>query len=382
MPHLAKTQQLINTTRRITPDEQLSRRDRFSAFWREIFKQASDRNASDIHVEPMQDGLRVRLRLSGTCQTVMIERDHDIVGQLIDRLKFIAQFDIGVRNITQDRCFCLEEFATRYRACLTPGGQFGERIVFRTIRDDDIPDLDNLDMTAGFLRDLRWAIQQPQGFLLVTGPTGSGKSTTLQAAIMEIDREENVVATIEDPIERILPSVAHEQISPYFGWKDAIKAAMRQNPNVILIGEIRDRESAELALEASQTGHLVMSTLHTNDVASTVDRLITLGLERHLIADCLLFVSAQRLLKRLCVHCRLPASANTFTRNHHGCERCRGMGISGRVAVVEYVKKPDPGLVYDFDKEKMHRACAQTLSQEVQRLITTGIVDQNVFGMY
>lgn len=209
----------------------------------------------------------------------------------------------------------------------------------RIIRESDLPRISDLDLPLVFKKDLLLALSKPQGLICVTGPTGSGKSTTLQACLMEVDRIKKNVITIEDPIERIIPNVTQQQVTNRFNWTTAIKSAMRQDPDIILIGEIRDRESACLALEASQTGHLVLTTLHSNDVFGIFDRLIGLGVEKTLIRDNLIFASSQRLVQRLCTNCRLPIDSNgiRFYKRGLGCDICNpNEGIIGRKLITEH----------------------------------------------
>jgi type II secretory ATPase GspE/PulE/Tfp pilus assembly ATPase PilB-like protein len=228
-------------------------------------------------------------------------------------------------------------------------------------------------------KDLRYAMSQKQGFICITGPTGSGKSTTLQSILMEVDRAKKKVITIENPVERIIPSTLQKEITHKVGWKTAIKMALREDPDIILIGEIRDRESAELALEAAQTGHLVFSTLHTNDVAGIVDRLIGLGVERRLIADNLLFVSAQRLVQRLCSNCKVRLADGFYVRGS-GCEHCTAKGvkgIKGRLPIVEYSFYPSPESIIEFDKKNFETTqVATSLENECIRWIKAGEVDE------
>jgi general secretion pathway protein E len=245
--------------------------------------------------------------------------------------------------------------------------------VCRIINNDEAPNLDAIQLPEHAKADIKTALRQTQGLFLVTGPTGSGKSTTLQACIASIPANSKKIISIENPPERILPGVVHECITPRYGWKDAIKGAMREDPDIILVGEIRDEESAKLAIEAAQTGHLVLSTLHTNNVPATVTRLLTLGVEKHLIADALVFVSAQRLLKVLCPECKLP-EAGLWKKNPAGCTAC-GTGYAGRVPILEYCLSPDPDLVFNFDQKVFSRALRQDLASETRRFVALGEVD-------
>ncbi|MBF0206357.1 MAG: Flp pilus assembly complex ATPase component TadA [Oligoflexia bacterium] len=379
----AFNQKLLHTARPVSPDETLQRRDFASNFWREIFVAASEQKATDIHIQQFGDRIRIRFRLQGELVIVQEFFEDPLTrGTVINRLKQICNLDLSSNDIAQDQATYIKLTGARYRVALVPG-VFGENIVLRVIRDADIPALDKIGMRPPILADLKSALLQKQGFICITGPTGSGKSTTLQAAIMSIDRIGKNIITIEDPVERFLPDITQEQISKKLDWSMAIKMAMRQDPDVILVGEIRDRESAQLALEAAQTGHLVLSTLHTNDVAGIVDRLIGLGVDRKLIADNLLFISAQRLVQTLCA-CKIPvsttppaSSSTPFTRNRDGCQLCQKVkGIGGRKPIVEYALKPDPAAINNFNKKDFKNTQLKTsLYRECEFLVNNGEVD-------
>ena len=365
------------TTKALSPDAIVSERGFLAGYWRRIFCEAKERGVSDIHLESLQSGLQVRFRRQG----VLVEPFDRIVDpndgvQIVDKLKEIAQLDLTNKSVLQDTSFSLGLTNSRYRVSLSPGFQHGECAVLRIINNNERISLASLNLEDEVIKDIHWALNQKQGLFLVTGPTGSGKSSTLQAAVAEMDYSKRKIISIENPPERILPGVVHEEVTSQYGWSEAIKGALRQDPDVILIGEIRDKESAKLAVEAAQTGHLVLSTLHTNDVPGTVSRLMTLGVERHLIADALLFVSAQRLLKKLC-QCKEPYD-RFFQRSQDGCERCQGTGYCGRLAILEYCLKPDPDLIYQFNPKEFAQILKTNLSKETKKHIYQGDVDHRL----
>ena len=228
----------------------------------------------------------------------------------------------------------------------------------------------SLGLSEKALKAIRKFITQRKGLCLVTGPTGSGKSTTLQAIIMEMDRSALNILTIEDPVERELPGVTHCKVTKEAGWNDHIKAFLRMKPHVILIGEIRDQESARLALKAANTGHLVLSTLHTNDVASTINRLVELGVKRYELADCLRFVSAQELTGKLCDHCKIAVD-KVFERNPNGCERCMG-GISGRKLLMEYTDVIKPEHINSHESQFLREVLSQSFYDQKKNAINEG----------
>lgn len=363
-----------------TSDEILAKGDIFSTIWRRTFVDAADLGTSDIHVETFPGRVSVRVRQNGELTLLREIPEVDLIDQLMVRLKEIAGLDLSVRDEIQDGAFELAATGSRYRAALAPSAH-GETVVLRVIREAAVPKLAEVQLSPDAERDLRWALDQEKGFICVTGPTGSGKSSTLQACLMELDRSRLKVITLEDPIERKLDGVVQQQISAKVTWAKGIKIAMRQDPDVILIGEIRDPESAALAFQAAQTGHLVLSTLHTNDAAGVVDRLIGLGVERHVIADELLFISAQRLLPRLCPACRVSVAQHSA--RGAGCDGCRGQGIKGRVPILEYALAPDPKSILHFERADFRRTqLRQTLHGETHRLIQAGDVDVRLLEQY
>lgn len=367
---------LLQTARASDSDKYLNMPDLYSKHWKKIFLEANLKNASDIHIHQFSAELRILFRIHG--EKVLIESIHgekDFRDQYINRLKQIVGFNLSVNDEAQDSAFALRETKSRYRGIISPAA-FGEYIVFRTIREEDLPSLENSNIKQVTKDDLIKCLESKQGFICITGPTGSGKSTTLQASLMYLPRITKNVITIEDPIERIIPDITQQQISHKLTWEKAIKSAMRQDPDIILIGEIRDKESASLALEAAQTGHLVLSTLHTNDASGVVDRLIGLGVDRKLIAENLLYVSAQRLVLLLCPKCKIPKDDIYFIRGN-GCKNCEtGKGVIGRIPIIEYFIKPSADSIINFSKKEFRKnEMKSTLYGECFDLIKRGLVD-------
>jgi type II secretory ATPase GspE/PulE/Tfp pilus assembly ATPase PilB-like protein len=371
---------ILNVSSATKSDGWFAKGDVLSRKWREVFTQATQRRASDIHVETLADAIRVRARINGEMVVLAEFREAGLLQQLMIRLKEISGFDTSVQKRAQTRAFNLLAIKSRFRAELTPASH-GETAVFRIIDDGPIPPLVSRGLTDQALRDLRFAIDQEGGFICVTGPTGSGKSSTLQSCLMELDREGLKVISLEDPIEKEIPGVIQQEITAEFSWAQGIKSAMRQDPDVILIGEIRDDESAALAFQAAQTGHLVLSTLHTKDAAGVVDRLIGLGVERQVVADNLLFASAQRLVQNLCSACRVAVGA--LWHRGAGCETCKGQGYAGRTAILEYALSPAAESVFSFNKDEFRRTqLRQTLHAEAKRLAEAGVVDCRILEQY
>lgn len=321
----------------------------------EILRQAFVYRASDIHFEPVNRGMRVRLRVDGRLQEyerplTQAERDAIVV-----RVKVLAQLDIAEQRTTQDGGFSYRiggprSEETDIRVATVPA-RWGERVTLRLLgHETNLLGLEDLGMPAPVLIDFRESISKPHGIILVTGPTGSGKSTTLYAALRELDADEFNILSVEDPIEQIVEDVTQVQVNANLGFARALRSFLRHDPDVLLVGEIRDQETADAALKAALTGHLVLSTLHTNDSAGAVTRLSDIGSERYLIAASLLGVIAQRLVRRLCPQCREESSPDADQAERLGlnsgegriwlpvgCPACLGTGYQGRIGIFEAI---------------------------------------------
>ncbi len=321
-----------------------------------IFEEAMATHASDIHIEPDETVLRIRRRIDGVLyEQVMDEKA--IVAALVSRLKLMAGLDIAERRLPQDGRFNikLKNRAVDVRFSTMPT-QYGEAVVMRLLdHSTGVQGLNQIGLSNDIRARLEKAIHRPHGLLLVTGPTGSGKTTTLYAALNELNTPEKKIITVEDPVEYRLPRINQVQINQKVGLDFArvLRSALRQDPDIILVGEIRDQETAEIALRASITGHLVMSTLHTNDAISTALRLIDMGVAGFLIASAVHAIVAQRLVRRICDKCTvtheldagqlawLKAAVDeeraTEMNFQHGtgCPACGHTGYHGRAAIHE-----------------------------------------------
>ena len=322
-----------------------------------ILAEALNEKASDIHIEPYQNEARVRFRLDGVLRTVLTPAVH-LTPLLISRIKVMAKLDISEKRLPQDGRMNvrLGGRSVDLRVSTMPS-TYGERVVLRLLDKTAVKlTIDDLGMTVDQQRLINRMIARPHGMILVTGPTGSGKTTTLYAALQEMDRKERNIMTVEDPVEYDLPGISQTQINLRAGMNFArgLRAILRQDPDVILIGEIRDGETAEISVQASLTGHLLLSTLHTNTAAGAVTRMQDLGIDSFLLASTLRGVLAQRLVRRLCNHCKepvavdgvlsaqsgLPEGATIFDKK--GCEHCNWTGYSGRQALIEIVEITEP----------------------------------------
>ncbi|GLR08677.1 type II secretion system protein GspE [Mixta theicola] len=313
-----------------------------------LLLRAFQRRASDIHIEPCAAGMRVRLRIDGVLQPLQNISETQQAA-LIARLKILGNLDIAERRLPQDGQFTLQLQGVQaaFRLSTLPV-RAGEKAVIRLLQSEsqDLA-LDKLGMPPAALTHFRSALAQPQGLILVTGPTGSGKTFTLYSGLNALNQPGSNLCSVEDPVEIPLPGVNQTQINPRAGldFQRVLRALLRQDPDVIMLGEIRDAESAEIAVKAAQTGHLVLSTLHTNSTTETLTRLGQMGIPGYLLASALRLVIAQRLVRRLCPHCRAPAEkiedlpAQSWTGSLQnwqavGCDHCFS-GYYGRLALFE-----------------------------------------------
>jgi len=337
-----------------------------------LFSQAVREGASDIHIEAFDRRSVVRFRRDGMLRDVL-EPPQAAHSVIVSRIKIMARLDIAEKRQPQDGRIALR-IAGRsvdVRVSILPTAH-GERVVLRLLDKQagrlDLTGLGMADTTLATLRDL---VRQPHGIILVTGPTGSGKSTTLYAALSQLDAKSTNIVTVEDPIEYDLDGVGQTQVNPRIDltFARALRAILRQDPDVVMIGEIRDLETAQIAVQASLTGHLVLATLHTNDAAGAVVRLVDMGIEPFLVASSLLGVLAQRLVRRLCPACRrahapdaaerkLLANGNGGGADHPlftapGCEACTFTGYQGRSGIFELL------LIDDASRRLIHDRAAE-----------------------
>ena len=323
-----------------------------------IFEEAIGTRASDIHIEPDETVLRIRQRIDGVLvEQVMNEKR--IASALVVRLKLMSNLDISERRMPQDGRFNLKVSGHNIDVRLsTMPVQFGESVVMRLLdHTGGVQPLEKAGMAPNQLKRFRSLINRPHGLVLVTGPTGSGKTTTLYGALSELNTPEKKIITVEDPVEYRLPRISQVQVHDRIGldFSTVLRASLRQDPDILLVGEIRDRSSAEIALRAAMTGHLVLSTLHTNDAVTSALRLIDMGADPYLVASSLKGVVAQRLIRRICDSCSeayKPTEAEqavlsralgssydgTQLRKGAGCPHCYNTGYRGRIGVFELLE--------------------------------------------
>ncbi len=340
-----------------------------------LLTQAARDGASDIHIEPYERHSAVRFRVDGTLREV-VQPNRALHAALISRLKIMADLDIAEKRLPQDGRISLRigTRAVDVRVSTLPNAH-GERAVLRLLdKSGSRLSLASVGMKGETLSRFENLIAQPHGIVLVTGPTGSGKTTTLYAALGTLDASTVNIMTVEDPIEYELPGVGQTQVNPKIDldFAKALRAILRQDPDVIMIGEIRDFETAQIAIQASLTGHLVLATLHTNDAASAVTRLTDMGVEPFLLSSSLLGVLAQRLVRKLCSHC-----------HGAGCAECGSTGYSGRTGVFELLVTDEPmrelihGQASEADVRANAMAGGMTLMREDgEALVAAGITSR------
>ncbi|HEU0283344.1 MAG TPA: ATPase, T2SS/T4P/T4SS family [Gallionella sp.] len=342
-----------------------------------IFDDATQIRASDIHIEPQEGRLMIRFRIDGSLHLQM-ETDNKIAPALVLRLKLMSGLDISEKRLPQDGRFQVrvreQGVDVRIATCPT---QYGEAVVMRLLRQEGgMIGLDKLGMPDEMLKRFREIIRRSNGMVLVTGPTGSGKTTTLYAALAEINTIEQKIITVEDPVEYRLPGINQVQVNEKIEltFSRVLRSALRQDPDVILVGEMRDAETAQIGLRAAMTGHLVFSTLHTRDAAGTLFRLVDMGTPRFMVASSVQVVIAQRLLRRVCGSCseaHIPTPQESEwlkvegvtpeqwggLLHGRGCSHCNGTGYRGRMGVYEML---------EMDRELVEAAAHESVSHFMQ----------------
>ena len=326
-----------------------------------MFEDATQVRASDIHIEPQENQLQIRFRIDGVLHP-QTQSDPRIAAPLALRLKLMSGLDISEKRLPQDGRFVVKTRKSPLDVRIsTMPTQFGESVVMRLLRKaEGVSNLADLNMPGEVLPRFREAINRPNGLVLVTGPTGSGKTTTLYAALEELNGPDTKIITVEDPIEYRLAGITQVQVNEKIelDFARVLRSALRQDPDVILLGEMRDQETAQIGLRAALTGHMVLTTLHTNDAASTPVRLMDMGVPAYLVATAVQGVLAQRLVRMVCERCgtdtpldphetawlqrELGPGAPTTQRSGKGCNHCNSTGFLGRVGVYEYLEMTRP----------------------------------------
>ncbi len=364
-----------------------------------VFEDALQVGASDVHLEPQEAGLLIRSRIDGVLQT-QTTADKRIAAALAQRLKLMAGLDISEKRLPQDGRFSLRlrDKTIDVRMSTLPS-QYGESVVMRLLgQGDTVRRIDEIGMPQAMLRRMREVLSRSSGMVLVTGPTGSGKTTTLYAALAEVDAEQQKIITVEDPIEYRLPGLTQVQVNDKIelSFARVLRACLRQDPDVILVGEIRDAETADIALRAAITGHLVLSSLHTRDAIGTPFRLLDMGSPAFMVASSLQAVVAQRLVRANCDQCKEPhemtpqesawmtatggdGAGSEKTLRGRGCSACNGTGFQGRMGVYELLEmdhtlaaaatQGDPTVFTKLAREQMR---GRTMAHHALELVRAG----------
>lgn len=363
-----------------------------------LFEDATQVGASDIHIEPMESGLQIRVRVDGVLQT-QTQAEKRIGAALAQRIKLMAGLDISEKRLPQDGRFSvrLKEQTIDVRLSTMPS-TYGESVVMRLLSlDGGVRQMDRIGMPPAMLQRYRQLLGRTSGLILVTGPTGSGKSTTLYASLAELNASELKIITVEDPVEYRLPGITQVQVNDKIelSFSKVLRATLRQDPDVILVGEMRDAETAEIGLRAAITGHMVLSTLHTRDAASTPFRLLDMGVPSYMVATSLQAVIAQRLVRINCDVCSEPHEPDAQEaawlasqlvqgeslrpRRGRGCSACNGSGYVGRQGVYEMLEmdaeltqsasRADPAA---FLRAARERLAGQTLTHHALELVRQG----------
>ena len=320
-----------------------------------LLMQAIKDRVSDIHIEPFREKINIRYRIDGVLYEIPPPARH-LLPAIVSRIKILSNLDIAERRLPQDGAFLVkvEKKAIDIRVSIIPA-IYGEKVVMRILDKTATPlDLGQLGFEPQELENFRKAIFRPHGLILITGPTGSGKTTTLYAALNEMKSPRKNISTVEDPVEYKLEGINQVQIKPGIGltFAAALRAFLRQDPDIIMVGEVRDLETGQICIRASLTGHLVLSTLHTNDAPSAIARLIDIGIEPYLISSSLILVGAQRLVRKLCPECKEAyETTSALIRDFKikqdllykpkGCAACNHTGYRGRVAIYEIILAND-----------------------------------------
>ena len=351
--------------------------------------EAIKEGASDIHIETFEKALSIRFRIDGVLRDVL-SPSRKLAPLLVSRVKVMAKLDIAEKRVPQDGRISLRigGRAVDVRVSTMPSSH-GERVVMRLLdKNATRLDLHSLGMTPANHENFRSMIERPHGIILVTGPTGSGKSTTLYAGLQELNSNERNILTVEDPIEFDIDGIGQTQVNPKVDMTFArgLRAILRQDPDVVMVGEIRDLETAQIAVQASLTGHLVMSTLHTNTAVGAITRLRDMGIEPFLISSSLLGVLAQRLVRTLCPDCKEPYEADKETKKlfdlkkkeelilyrANGCEHCNHKGYRGRTGIHELL------VVNEQVQEKIHSEAGEQAIEKAIREHTPSIRDDGL----
>jgi general secretion pathway protein E len=359
-----------------------------------IMQRAIETKASDIHVEPFEQTLKIRLRIDGVLQEIDAPNVKSTAA-VISRIKIMAKLNIAERRLPQDGRIKVQMLGKELdlRVSTIPT-MYGESVVIRLLdKENTVLDFAGLGFAGRHLQQFIDVLSLPHGIILITGPTGSGKSTTMYAALKQLNTPERKIITVEDPVEYQMEGVNQIQAKPQIGltFASALRSIVRQDPDVIMIGEMRDLETAKIAVQSALTGHLVLSTLHTNDAAGGITRLLDMGLEEYLLTSTVNGILAQRLVRKLCSACKVASIAepeivsslklrrftdetNVVLYKPVGCSACAGMGYRGRLAIIEFLPMTDPIRKLIMAHEEAGAIQKLAIAEGMQTLYENGLV--------
>lgn len=393
----------------LSPEQKIRRRelaDPIVDFVDGVLYRAIESRSSDIHFQPDGQQMRIRFRIDGVLYDQEVVQDSSLVQQMLSRLKVLSSIDIAEKRLPQDGKFTIEiergqETIQIDARVATFPSIYGEKIVVRILdRSHNVLSLEALGLSAASQQAIRALLSNPHGFFLVTGPTGSGKTTTLYAMLAQLNHREKNIVTMEDPVEYNLAGITQSQVNlkAGFSFENGLRSLLRQDPDIIMIGEIRDLATLRIAIESALTGHLVFSTLHTNDAVGAIVRLYDMGVEPFLISSCLSGVLAQRLARRLCIQCRYEAPLaeheRAFLMRHdidlattfqsRGCQHCFYLGHKGRVGLFELLMITDVFRSLIVQSSSVDVLRQQALQNGLQLMISDGIdkVKQGIISLH
>jgi type IV pilus assembly protein PilB len=349
----------IRVVRRKSDDQKISEVDPFTSVFRDCIVEARKRDASDIHIEPVADGVQIRFRIMGDLK-LWRKLDLEHKDGFIRAVKQLSNLSIATSGRPQDARISFESWKLDIRVNCMPV-LYGEKICLRLLDLSRSFELENFGFCEKTTAALRGAISHDNGVVIVSGPTGSGKTSTLYSLINELDRKKKNIATVEHPVEFTFGGVNQTNITEKISLKDALRALLRQDPDVILVGEIRDEETAEICFQAGATGHLVLSSIHTNGAAENVGRLRDLGVDEATIRDNLLFAFSQKLRKKLCPKCSEEVEQGYRRANNLGCESCED-GFASRVPVAEYIERKGISSIFETGSTTYGMSFAESLN--------------------
>lgn len=343
--------------------ERLQEKEAYTQIFRECIKFCKENGASDIHIEPNSEGLLIRVRIHGDLD-IWRKLNLEHKDQLITTIKRLINLDLAIVGEPQDGRATFEDFKVDIRANSLPT-LYGEKLVLRLLDQEQSFDIEKIGFDEETLNNLKEILRKSHGLILISGPTGSGKTTTLYSMINFLNLKESNISTLENPIEYRLDGINQVGISNYLSFADGLRALMRQDPDIILVGEIRDKETANLCFQAAATGHLVLSTVHANGALEVIDRLKNLGIDELTLKSNLIMSAAQRLLKKICPNCSRNDQERTGLkfRNIKGCKECKN-GVVGRIPVLEFINFKNNSTIPN-----------KTLKEQITELTFNGLID-------